>query len=189
MKKLLIIAMLAMLTAAGCKSSSVRSDTSATGDGDSARTGVEDTTGTRPGDEEITDSTIDRQAVKAPQSRRFDDVSGVAFNDVHFDYDSYDINEGEKAELNRVSSYLLKNSGVKILIEGHCDDRGTNEYNLALGDRRAKSVKDYLRSTGVSASRIETISYGEEKPACTSQDEACWAQNRRAQFSVVRELR
>jgi peptidoglycan-associated lipoprotein len=107
------------------------------------------------------------------------------FDDVLFDYDKYDVKESYKTEMQAVSAWMTKNSSATISIEGHCDDRGTNEYNLALGDRRAKSVKDFLISVGVPSSRIETISYGEEKPLCTEQTEECWAKNRRAHFVIL----
>ena len=76
----------------------------------------------------------------------------------------------------------MSNSGARVLIEGHCDERGTNEYNLALGDRRARAAMDFLVKYGVSASRIETISYGEERPFALGHDESAWWQNRRAHF-------
>lgn len=107
------------------------------------------------------------------------------FADILFDYDKYDVKESYKSELQAVSQWLTKNSSATISIEGHCDERGTNEYNLALGDRRAKAVKEYLISLGVMSSRIETISYGEEKPVCTEQTEECWAKNRRAHFVIL----
>jgi peptidoglycan-associated lipoprotein len=110
-------------------------------------------------------------------------IPGV--DDIHFDFDRYDIKPEAKAILMTLSNWLIKNNG-NVLIEGHCDDRGTNEYNLALGDRRASSAKSYLVSTGVPASKIETISYGEEKPLCTEQSESCWWSNRRAHFIVAR---
>ena len=107
------------------------------------------------------------------------------FKDINFDYDKYNIKDEYKSELKSVASWMTKNSAAKLSVEGHCDDRGTNEYNLALGDRRAKAVKDYLVSLGVSSSKVETISYGEEKPLCTEQTEECWAKNRRAHFAVL----
>ncbi len=107
------------------------------------------------------------------------------FRDVSFDYDKYDIMDEFKPALKSLSSYMINNADMKLSIEGHCDDRGTNEYNLALGDRRAKAVKDYLVSLGVPSSRIDTLSYGEEKPLCTEQTEECWAKNRRAHFVVL----
>lgn len=107
------------------------------------------------------------------------------FADILFDYDKYDVRESYKAEMQSVYSWMTKNSSATLSIEGHCDERGTNEYNLALGDRRAKSVKDFLVSFGVPSSRMETISYGEEKPACNDQSEECWAKNRRAHLVIL----
>ena len=107
------------------------------------------------------------------------------FADIMFEYDKYDVKESYKSELQAISQWMTKNGSAKLSIEGHCDERGTNEYNLALGDRRAKAVKDYLVSLGVMSSRIETISYGEEKPVCTEQSEECWAKNRRAHFVIL----
>jgi peptidoglycan-associated lipoprotein len=107
------------------------------------------------------------------------------FEDVLFDYDKHDVKESYKTEMQSVAAWLTKNSSATLSVEGHCDDRGTNEYNLALGDRRAKAVKDFLISLGVPSSRIETISYGEEKPLCTEQSEECWAKNRRAHFVIL----
>jgi peptidoglycan-associated lipoprotein len=107
------------------------------------------------------------------------------FSDILFDYDKYDVQETYKQMLQNVVSWMAKNSTARLSIEGHCDERGTNEYNLALGDRRAKAVKDYLISLGVASGRIDVISYGEEQPACKDQNEACWAKNRRAHFTVL----
>jgi len=102
--------------------------------------------------------------------------------DIHFAYDKYAVRAEEKPALKIVSDILLKNNNLKVSIEGHCDERGTNEYNLALGDKRANAVKEYLISLGIPSIRIETISYGEEKPVCTESTEACWTRNRRAHF-------
>ncbi len=107
------------------------------------------------------------------------------FADIMFDYDKYDVKESYKSELQAVAAWMTKNSSATVSVEGNCDERGTNEYNLALGDRRAKAVKDYLVSMGVLSSRIETISYGEEKPVCTEQSEECWAKNRRAHLVIL----
>jgi len=101
---------------------------------------------------------------------------------VHFDFDRYFIRDGDKEKLRNNARWLKKNTGVKITIEGHADERGENEYNLALGEKRAMSVKDYLKSLGVDASRISTVSFGEEKPADPDHNEAAWAKNRRAEF-------
>ncbi len=99
---------------------------------------------------------------------------------VFFDYDSSVINADGQATLQKQANWLNKNSNLSITIEGHCDERGTREYNLALGERRASATKSYLVNLGVSASRIQTISYGKERPAIIGSDESAWSQNRRA---------
>ena len=101
---------------------------------------------------------------------------------IHFDFDKSDIRPGDAAILDANARWLSANPRQLLLIEGHCDERGTNEYNLALGERRARSTMNYLVSRGIQASRISMISYGEERPLCTEHTEACWSQNRRAQF-------
>ena len=116
----------------------------------------------------------------APQEFRAD----AALKDVYFDFDKYDIRPVDAKSLDSNATWLKSNASHLILIEGHCDERGTNEYNLALGERRAKSTMNYLVSQGVQASRITIISYGEERPACTEKAEECWAKNRRAHFLV-----
>jgi peptidoglycan-associated lipoprotein len=104
--------------------------------------------------------------------------------DVFFDFDKYDIRPPDAKVLDANATWLKSNPNHLVLIEGHCDERGTNEYNLALGERRAKSTMNYLVSQGVQASRITIISYGEERPSCTQKTEDCWAKNRRAHFLV-----
>ena len=103
--------------------------------------------------------------------------------DVFFDFDKYDIRPNDAKTLDTNAAWLKSNDNL-VLIEGHCDERGTNEYNLALGERRAKATMNYLVSQGVQASRITIISYGKERPTCTEHTESCWAQNRRAHFLV-----
>jgi peptidoglycan-associated lipoprotein len=98
---------------------------------------------------------------------------------VHFDYDKYAVLDADKDLLKKQADWLAKYPDVKVTIEGYADERGTREYNLALGARRANAVKEYLVSLGVATARIETISYGKEKPICTDSNETCWAQNRR----------
>ena len=111
-------------------------------------------------------------------------VSIAELKDIHFDFDKYDIRPGDAKMLDTNAGWLKSNPNHLVLIEGHCDERGTNEYNLALGERRAKSTMNYLVSQGVQASRITIISYGEERPLCTEHNEECWAKNRRAHFLV-----
>src|SRR5262249_2178286 len=103
---------------------------------------------------------------------------------IHFSFDKSDIRPQDARILDDNAKWLKGSPATKILIEGHCDDRGTIEYNLALGERRAKATRDYLVTAGIDASRITTVSYGKERPVCTGQTEECWAQNRRAAFLV-----
>jgi peptidoglycan-associated lipoprotein len=105
--------------------------------------------------------------------------------DIHFDFDRYDIRPSDAAILKENAALLNKFTNVKIQIEGHCDERGTVEYNLALGERRATSAKNYLVSLGIDSVRISTISYGEEKPLDPSHNEEAWAKNRRAHTLVT----
>ncbi len=103
---------------------------------------------------------------------------------IHFDYDKSFIRDDAKPVLREVAAFMKKNPGAKVQIEGHCDERGTPEYNLALGQRRADSTKKYLVNLGIDGSRLSTISYGEEKPADPGHNEAAWAKNRRAVFDI-----
>jgi len=111
----------------------------------------------------------------------------VEVRDIHFDFDKYEIRPADAKILDADAGWLKANADRLILIEGHCDERGTNEYNLALGERRAKATLNYLASHGVAASRMTVLSYGEERPVCTQHDEACWAKNRRAHMLVKRQ--
>lgn len=99
---------------------------------------------------------------------------------IHFDYDRWNIRSEDRAILQKQAVWLSKYPSVRVGIEGHCDERGTRAYNLALGARRAQAAKDYLVSLGVDGSRISTISYGKERPLCGESTEACWSMNRRA---------
>jgi peptidoglycan-associated lipoprotein len=117
-----------------------------------------------------------------PSPKEF--VESAALRDVFFDFDRYDVRAGDKGTLDENAKWLKSNQSALLLIEGHADERGTNEYNLALGERRAKATRDYLVSVGVDAGRITVISYGEERPTCTEKAEGCWAKNRRAHFLV-----
>lgn len=143
-----------------------------------------DRTAVRPG-EEITEQTLAKAEIREEPSQ-FQEESGL-FEDIYFEYDAYDIRDEAKPILQGLAAWFLENGTTKILVEGHCDERGTNEYNLALGDRRAKAVRDYLVALGIAPDRIRMISYGEEKPLCADLTDACFAKNRRAHFVVLRE--
>lgn len=101
---------------------------------------------------------------------------------VHFDFDKYDIKAKYQPAMQANAAWLQAHPKTNLIVEGHCDERGTREYNMALGDRRARSAKSYLINLGVNAGRISTISYGEERPLCTANNESCWWQNRRDEF-------
>jgi peptidoglycan-associated lipoprotein len=115
-----------------------------------------------------------------PPPSEFSETSNL--KDVYFDFDKYDIRPDSAKILDANATWLKANPGNLLLIEGHCDERGTAEYNLALGERRAKSTMNYLVGQGVAASRVTVISYGKERPVCTEHNEACWSKNRRDSF-------
>ena len=104
--------------------------------------------------------------------------------DIHFDYDKHDLDASAKGVLNNNSGWMKQNLSSKVEIQGHCDERGTNNYNLGLGERRAISIKKYLIARGISKDRLFTISYGEERPFCQDNTESCWKSNRRGHFLV-----
>lgn len=133
-----------------------------------------------------------RQGAKAPSSlealRRGESSATPAsspLKEIYFDFDRYDLRADARATLKSNAEWLKGNPSARIEIEGHCDERGTNEYNLALGAKRAQAAKDYLASLGITAGRLSTISYGEEVPVCKEHNEECWQKNRRARFVVV----
>ncbi len=109
-------------------------------------------------------------------------VTASDFADAFYDFDSFALRDDAKAALDKDAKLMRDNSDVAITIEGHCDERGTVEYNLALGEKRAGAARDYLVNAGVDASRIQTVSYGKERPFAEGHDETAWAQNRRGHF-------
>lgn len=104
--------------------------------------------------------------------------------DIHFDFDRYELTASARETLKANAAWLKANASNRVQIEGHADERGTNEYNLALGAKRAQSAKDYLTTSGIAEDRLSTISYGEELPVCKEQTEGCWQKNRRDRFVV-----
>lgn len=115
-----------------------------------------------------------------------DDVFRQNVKDVFYDYDSYDINSASQVTVQQDANFLNQHSDLKVVIGGYCDERGSTEYNLALGENRANAAKQALVSAGVSPTRLRTVSYGKEKQYCTEHNESCWQQNRRAGFSIDR---
>ncbi len=141
---------------------------------------------------EVTEEVIEEQLPVIKEEKitveelSLEEKAKSVFMDVLFDFDEYNIRPDARPVLDSAAVFLNENTELNIVIEGHCDERGTNEYNLALGERRAKSTKNYLVSLGVAPSRIITITYGEEKPVCTQHNESCWQRNRRAYFVVAK---
>lgn len=135
-----------------------------------------------PGGSEVMYAT-ERTAWAARLSPK-DFVSVTDLKDIHFEFDKSDVNPAAAKILDANAEWLKSNATYLLLIEGHADERGTNEYNLALGERRARSTLNYLVAHGVASSRVSVISYGEERGVCQEHAEACWSKNRRAHFGV-----
>ena len=105
--------------------------------------------------------------------------------DVTFDFDQSLLRADARERLARNADFLRRHPGLEVTVEGHCDERDTNEYNLSLGDRRAQAAAEYLRALGIAPARLRTVSYGEERPQCTESHEGCWQRNRRAHFLIT----
>ena len=125
-------------------------------------------------------------ATVAPRPKLAEFATAADLHDVYFDFDKYDVRPGDAKILEANAKWLNANAGYLFLVEGHCDERGTDAYNLALGEKRAKATLNYLVAQGVAANRATIISYGKERPACTERSEDCWAKNRRAHFTAKR---
>lgn len=126
------------------------------------------------------DATADQAS--APPRATLTTTDGLQLEAVYFDYDAFTLSAPARQSLERNAAWLQANLDARVTIEGHCDERGSDEYNLALGERRALAVKRYLAALGVNAERLATISYGEERPAVAGHDESAWAKNRRAEL-------
>ena len=136
-------------------------------------------------EQEPSDQALREKALREEEARRLKEASDKAHfesEDIYFEFDQYVLSDSAKENLNKKAQWLKNFPTAKALIEGHCDERGSAEYNLALGQRRADVALEYLISLGISANRISTVSYGKEKPIDTGHNEAAWAKNRRAHF-------
>jgi peptidoglycan-associated lipoprotein len=182
MKKTLVILLLILMVGCSKKYTKTPDDTLLHED-----TKTEEMAGQEGLAEEFVEETIvERGADKTGESVISPEEEAKSiFKDVMFDFDKYSIRPDARPILDNVAAFLYKNRKFNVVIEGHCDDRGTNEYNLALGEKRAKSAQGYLSSLGVASSRMMIMTYGEEKPFCIEQDEACWQSNRRVHFLLV----
>jgi peptidoglycan-associated lipoprotein len=139
-------------------------------------------TATGPGGSANATATVTVNAPPPPPPPAPEPDFNQEVRDAYFDYDKADIRPDARASLSTTADFLKKYPSIKVTIEGHCDERGSTEYNLGLGDRRANAVKQYLVSLGISADRMGTVSFGKEKPFCMEHNEACWQQNRRGHF-------
>ena len=136
--------------------------------------------------EALREESLREEGLSEQQARERMESARSSFenDDIYFEFDSIRLSPEAQEILTQKAAWLRKNPGAKVTIEGHCDDRGTNEYNLALGEGRAQSARDYLVDLGIRESRLNTISYGEERPITRGQDEDSWARNRRAHFVI-----
>jgi len=136
--------------------------------------------------QQLQDSIANAQRMAAAETERIsNELRGVITTTVNYDFDKAELRPDARAALDQKIPILNANSGLMIRIAGHTDSRGSGEYNLQLGQRRAAAARDYLTARGVAASRIELVSYGEERPLCQMMDEGCWSQNRRAEFEIT----
>jgi peptidoglycan-associated lipoprotein len=142
-------------------------------------------TASGPGGSASATASISVNAPPPPQPPPPPDLNKLFLDEVkdaYFDYDKSDIRPDAREALSKTADFLKKYPEIKVTIEGHCDERGSTEYNLGLGDRRANATKNYLASLGISADRMATVSFGKEKPFCTEHNETCWQENRRGHF-------
>jgi peptidoglycan-associated lipoprotein len=164
-----LMAML-LLSACGKKQQAVETDTSGEESMPAEQVPAPDFGGDTTGSQPVESSDVDR--------------GSMGLEDVFFDFDRFDLDSGDREILAANGRLLREQAEASILIEGHCDERGTVQYNLALGEKRAQQVRDYLMSLGVSAEKLEIVSYGKERPFASGANEAAWSQNRRAHFVV-----
>lgn len=171
------------LALAGCAPSTTPKPDAASASGAKSAGGQQPGEGQRGGTKESTTppgSLGDLQAGKSTAT-----PASSPLKDVFFEFDRYDLRADARETLKANADWLKKNASARIEIEGHCDERGTNEYNLALGAKRAQAARDYLATLGIAGDRLSTISYGEEIPVCKQTSEDCWRQNRRARFVII----
>ena len=178
MGMLLLLVLPGLLFTAACSKQAVKSDAGLAADDDAAKRAEAD----RRAREEAERRRLEEERMRAEQAKG--EKARMAFmnDDIYFEFDRSDLLPEAQAILQEKANFLKGNPKGSVIIEGHCDERGTNEYNLALGDRRAEAAKAYLINLGVPAARMETVSYGEERPVDTGSNEAAYAKNRRAHF-------
>ena len=183
------LGLLMILSAAfGCAPSATTKPASSSSGG-SGSASAKSSDSARPGDGQrggTKESDLASSSLKSLQEGKPPITSASSpLKDAFFDFDRYDLSSEARAVLQSNAEWLKSNASTRVDIEGHCDERGTNEYNLALGAKRAQAARDYLVSLGIAADRLSTTSYGEEIPVCQERSEDCWRQNRRARFVIA----
>lgn len=147
---------------------------------------TEEKPGKAPSDEGYAEREKERQAELEALRQKQLEIEAFESVNIYFDFDKSELKPDAQIALKNKAAWLEKNPGFSVRIEGHCDERGTNEYNLALGERRANAAANFLKSLGISGDRIRTISYGEERPADPRHNETAWARNRRDEFKLFK---
>lgn len=167
------------LCVAGCKYDKANAGAGAEGSADDVATASD------------IDSSTQESSISAASEGKFEDLytrcTDVNFEPVYFGFDSTVVPQGELGKIDEVARHLNDHADRVVVVEGNCDERGSNEYNMSLGENRAIIVRNYLVQSGVAADRIQTRSYGEEKPAVTGSDESAWAKNRRGEFAIFQK--
>ena len=138
----------------------------------------------RPAEEAKPDGRLEEVRLRAEAAARLAALTAFVGDNIHFTFDSSQLSDQARQILTSKAEYLRTNPDITVTVEGHCDDRGTNAYNIALGERRAESVKMFLVDQGIGTNRLHTVTYGEERPIAMAHNEASWAKNRRAQFVI-----
>ncbi len=168
----------------GCKYSSVNSGKNGSGDGLGSAQGSDISSSI----DDMQDGSLDAAGVgERPFEEYCTRCTDVDFAPVYFGFDSTVVPQGEISKIDAVAQHLSSNPNRVVVVEGNCDERGSNEYNMALGENRAGIVRNYLVQSGIDASRIQTRSYGEEKPAVDGHDEGAWSMNRRDDFAIYQK--
>lgn len=184
------ITMCGTLALAGCTAKeAVKIDTAATSADLTSTSAATTQSGTEKADSsKKTDSAMEENISKDGEVAKqiYDAITEIRLETLYFDFDSYLLSQEARDTLSRNARWLDENRRTNVVIEGHADERGSDEYNLALAEKRALAARSYIETLGIDISRMETISYGEEKPAVIGHDEAGWAENRRVEFVIVR---
>jgi peptidoglycan-associated lipoprotein len=179
----LVLCFSIMMTA-GCAKKSVVKEQSVTGEQKAAV--AETTKEVAKKESSVKEEPVTQEVAKVEEEAIKEKAAPVdMFKDINFDYDKFSLRPEAREILKQHADYLAKNKDVNVSIEGHCDERGTSEYNLALGERRAKEAMKYLKELGISVKRMKTVSYGKEKPLDPGHNEEAWAKNRRDHFVVT----